>query len=201
MHARVTLGDLVRASPCPDIATSSSIFFEQASRQHTVQSRTSRAFYDRLCGVHRSCGLADLTVVLVDTYYVSAEDVRPASDLHGAFDVAIKMTSHGSVTGATETAAASIGAQAFNFRGPDGTAQQEMAPDQLASKVRSIAAKAREHGGRAIVPVRFGVRRSVSRGRRRCSRDLQADADAIAISSMGSNSTGRAERQGCIHVC
>jgi hypothetical protein len=56
-----------------------------------------------------------LTVVLADAYDMLAEDVRHASDLHGVFDVAIKMTSHGSVTGATETAAASMGAQALTF--------------------------------------------------------------------------------------
>ena len=66
--------------------------------------------YDRLYRVHRRRGLADLTGVLVAAYDMSAEDVRHACDLYGAFDVAVKMTSHGSVTGAAEMAAASMGA-------------------------------------------------------------------------------------------
>jgi hypothetical protein len=39
---------------------------------------------------------------------MSAKDVRHACDLYGAFDVAVKMNSHGSVTGAAEMAAASM---------------------------------------------------------------------------------------------
>jgi hypothetical protein len=49
--------------------------------------------------VYRRRGLADLTGVLVDAYDMSAECVRHACDLYGAFDVAVKMNSHGSVTG------------------------------------------------------------------------------------------------------
>jgi hypothetical protein len=86
------------------------IFFEQAFRQHSAVEDVTRA-YDRLYRVHRRRGLADLTgVFLVDAYDISAEDVRHACDLYGAFDVAVKMNSHGSVTGAAERAAASMGA-------------------------------------------------------------------------------------------
>ena len=100
---------LPASSPCPDIATSSSIFFEQAFRQHSAIEDVTRV-YDRLYRVHRRRGLADLTGVLVAAYDMSAEDVRHACDLYGAFDVAVKMNSHGSVTGAAEMAAASMGA-------------------------------------------------------------------------------------------
>jgi hypothetical protein len=66
--------------------------------------------YDRLYRVHRRRELADLTGVLVDPYDMSAEDVRHACNLYGTFDVAVKMNSQGSVTGAAEMAAASMGA-------------------------------------------------------------------------------------------
>jgi hypothetical protein len=92
------------------MATSCSFFFEQAFRQHSAVEDVTRV-YDRLYRVHRRRGLADLTgVFLVDAYDMSAEDVRHACDLYGAFDVEVKMNSHGSVTGAAERAAASMGA-------------------------------------------------------------------------------------------
>jgi hypothetical protein len=46
----------------------------------------------------------------VDAYDMSAEDARHACDPYGAFDLAVRMNSHGSVTGAAERAAASMGA-------------------------------------------------------------------------------------------
>jgi hypothetical protein len=49
---------LPASSPCPDIATSSSIFFEQAFRQHSAVEDVTR-IYDRLYRVHRRRGLAD----------------------------------------------------------------------------------------------------------------------------------------------
>ena len=112
-HARATLGNLIRAScvvPVSGYRNKQFIFFEQAFRQHSAVEDVTRA-YDRLYRVHRRRGLVDLTgVFLVDAYDISAEDVRHACDLYGAFDVAVKMNSHGSVTGAAEMAAASMGA-------------------------------------------------------------------------------------------
>jgi hypothetical protein len=99
---------LPASSPCPDIATSSS-FFEQAFRQHSAVEDVTRV-YDRLYPLPpRACRLTG--VFLVDAYDMSAADVRHACDPYGAFDVAVKMNSHGSVTGAAERAAASMGAQ------------------------------------------------------------------------------------------
>ena len=56
-----------------------------------------------------------MTGVLVDAYDMAAEDVWHACNLYGAFDVAVKINSHGSATGAAEVAAAS------RVRNPLGT--------------------------------------------------------------------------------
>ena len=106
------MGDLIRASrvvPVSGYRNKQFNFFEQAFRQHSAVEDVTRV-YDRLYRVHRRRGLADLTGALVAAYDMSAEDVRHACDLYGAFDVAVKMNSHGSVTGAAEMAAASMGA-------------------------------------------------------------------------------------------
>ena len=87
---------------------------EQAFRRHSAVEDVTRV-YDRLYRVHRRREPADLTGVLVDAYDMSAEDVRHACNLYGAFDVAVKINSHGSATGAAEVAAAS------RVRNPLGT--------------------------------------------------------------------------------
>lgn len=111
------LGDLIRASrdaPVSSYRNKQYRFFEQAFRQHDAVENVAR-LYDRVYRLHRSRSRADLTIVLVDAYDMSAEDVRHARDLYGAFDVAVKMTSYGSVTSAATATAASMGAQALKF--------------------------------------------------------------------------------------
>jgi hypothetical protein len=47
---------------------------------------------------------------------MSAEDVRNARALYGKFDIAVKISSYGSVTTAAWEAAESMGAEAFKFK-------------------------------------------------------------------------------------
>ena len=83
-------------------------FFEQAFRQHNAVEDVTRVYDRQNPSAPRACRLTG--VFLVDAYDMSAADVRHACDPYGAYDVAVKMNSHGSVTGAAERAAASMGA-------------------------------------------------------------------------------------------
>jgi hypothetical protein len=113
-----TFGELIRASsrdePVHTYRNREYNFFERAFRQHTAV-RDVRRLYDRAYQLHRWRGLPDVTVVLVDAYDVSAEDIRHARNLYGRFDAAVKMTSYGSITTAAREAADTIGAGVFKF--------------------------------------------------------------------------------------
>jgi hypothetical protein len=108
------LGNLIRASRHGKVSSHrfrNYQFVEDGLRQHSAVCQVRR-LYDRLFMVSRK-GLPDLTIVLVDAYEMSAEDVRSARNLYGRFDAALKMTSYGKVTTAANEAAASMGAGAF----------------------------------------------------------------------------------------
>lgn len=112
-----TFGDLIRASRQDCVSTYRNreySFFERAFRQHTAVREVTR-LYDRLYQLRRSLGLPDITVVLVEAYDVSAEDIRNARELYGRFDAAVKTTSYGSITTAARKAAESMGAKVFKF--------------------------------------------------------------------------------------
>jgi hypothetical protein len=109
------LGEINRASreePVWTYRNKDYNFFESVFRQHTAVREVIR-LYDRLFQLHRERGLPDVTVVLVDAYDMSAEDIRHARDLYGRFDAAVKTNSYGGITTAAREAAKSIGADAF----------------------------------------------------------------------------------------
>jgi hypothetical protein len=112
-----TFGELIRASrevPVSAYRNKNYIFFERAFRQHTAVREVTR-LYDRVFQLGRGRGLPDVTVVLVDAYDMSAEDIRNARDRYGKFQAALKTSSYGSITTAANDAAASMGAEAFKF--------------------------------------------------------------------------------------
>jgi hypothetical protein len=113
-----TFGELIRAStrdePVHTYRNKEYSFFERAFRQHTAVREVTR-LYDKAYELHPWRGLPKITVVLVDAYDVSAEDIRRVRDLYGKFDAAVKMTSYGSITTASREAADSIGAGVFKF--------------------------------------------------------------------------------------
>jgi hypothetical protein len=113
-----TYGDLIRASRDERVCTFRNKdyhFFERALNQHSAVRSVTRV-YDRMFRLHRHRDLSDFTVVLVDAYDMSAEDVRNARELYGNFDAALKMSSYGSVTSAATEAAKSMGAEAFKLK-------------------------------------------------------------------------------------
>lgn len=89
-------------------------FFQNAISQHSNVSRVAR-LYDAVFEAHLYDGECRI-IALVDAYNMSAEDVRNALDRFGKFDVALKMSSYGSITNAAVDAAASIGAEALMLK-------------------------------------------------------------------------------------
>lgn len=113
-----SLGDLGRAARQSDLSgyrNKEIAFFERAIGQHS-NVRGLTQLYDLVFAVERYSG-ASVTVALIDAYNLSAEDVRNARARYGAFDIACKMSSYGSVTSAASQAAESMGAEAYMFRG------------------------------------------------------------------------------------
>jgi len=112
-----SLGDLARAARSGDVPAYRNkeyAFFERVIGQHSNVSHVTR-LYDVVFLAHRFSG-NDLTIALVDAYNMSAEDVRNARETYGHFDIALKMTSYGSVTNSAREAAESIGAEALTLR-------------------------------------------------------------------------------------
>lgn len=112
-----TLGELTKAAREESVCAyrnKNYSFFEGAFRQHTAVHNVTRV-YDRVFRLHRNRGLPDFTVVLIDAYDMSAENVRNARALYGKFDAAVKMSSYGSITTAASEAAEAIGAETFKF--------------------------------------------------------------------------------------
>jgi len=112
-----SLGDLGKAVRLGDLAgyrNKEFGFFERAIGQHSNVQQFTR-LYDLVFIAHRKRG-PDLTIALIEAYNLSAEDVRHARTQYGAFDIALKMSSYGSVTSAAQEAARSMGAEAMMFR-------------------------------------------------------------------------------------
>ena len=112
-----TFGDLKKAAQlgnASEYRNKEWEFFHQAIRQHSNVHSVTR-LYDAVFEAHRYDG-ENRIIALVDAYNMSAEDVRNARDRFGKFDVALKMSSYGSVTSAAEDTAASIGAEALTLR-------------------------------------------------------------------------------------
>lgn len=89
-------------------------FFINAMSQHSNVVRVSY-INDSVFLADRFTGTS-LAVAVIDTYNMSAEDVREARHRLGNFDVIVKASSHGSITSHAEAAAKSMGAEALTFR-------------------------------------------------------------------------------------
>lgn len=88
-------------------------FFDNGISQHS-NVKNVKYLYDRVFEAHRYNG-DPLIIAMVDAYNMSAEDVRGALSRYVKFDIAVKMTSYGSITSAASQAAASFGAEALMY--------------------------------------------------------------------------------------
>ncbi len=112
-----TMGELQKAAStgyAPSYRNKTINFFEQAIRDHSNVSAITR-LYDRVFQAHR-CRGNSVTIALLDTYNMSAEDLRNARQRYGAFDIAVKTTSYGAVTPAAKEAGASMGVEPLMFK-------------------------------------------------------------------------------------
>jgi hypothetical protein len=110
-------GDVARAARLEDPGSfrdKNMGFFINALEQHTNVSSVSYV-YDSVLSVDRLRG-SSLTVAVIETYNMSAEDVRDARARFGQFDVVVKSSSYGSVTDEAVAAARTMCAQALTFR-------------------------------------------------------------------------------------
>lgn len=112
-----TVGDVSRAADTQDAGSfrdKNMRYFINAMGQHTNVTRVSYV-YENVFEVDRKTG-GSLIVAVIDTYNMSAEDVRNAHTRLGRFDVVVKSSSYGSITTQAEAAAKDMGAQALTFR-------------------------------------------------------------------------------------
>lgn len=111
------VGEISKAAKAEPVSTyreKNLSFYERCFEQHSRVAKVSRVF-DRVFLLERTGALKPLTVALVEAYDMSAEDVRNARTVYGKFDIALKMSHYGSVTTAAQTAAESMGAEAFKL--------------------------------------------------------------------------------------
>lgn len=111
-----SLGDVSRAASTGDAGSyrdKNMGFFITAMQQHSNVSGVSYV-YDRVFKADRNIGTS-LTVAVIDTYNMSAEDVRNTKARFGHFDIVVKSSSHGSITNQAEAAAKSMGVEALTF--------------------------------------------------------------------------------------
>lgn len=110
-------GDVSRAASTEDAGSyrdKNMDFFINAMQQHGNVSRVSY-IYANVFNADLKAGKS-VAVAVIDTYNMSAEDVREARSRFGNFDVVVKASSYGSITNQASEAAKSIGAEALTFR-------------------------------------------------------------------------------------
>lgn len=111
-----TLSDVIKAADTHDAGSyrkKSLVYFINAIKQHTNVANMSYV-YERVFLVHRRRGLP-LKVAIIDTYHMSAEDVRNTKAKFKEFDIVVKSSNYGSITSQAASAAAMIGAEALSF--------------------------------------------------------------------------------------
>lgn len=112
-----TLGDVARAAATGDAGSfrdDGMGFFIQGIEQHSNVEGISYV-YDSVIRAERKRG-DSVTVAVVDTYNMSAEDVRNTRARVGHFDVIVKASSYGSISAPAQAAAMDMGALALRFR-------------------------------------------------------------------------------------
>jgi hypothetical protein len=90
-------------------------FVEDNLLRHSKVARLERV-YDRVFKIHRTGSLAPITIVLINSYELSGDEVRHAIKKYGSFDVVLKTNPNGSPTGNAYSAALEIGADILVWR-------------------------------------------------------------------------------------
>lgn len=90
-------------------------FVEDGLQRHHAVSRLDR-LYDRVFKITRKGNLRPLTIVLIDSYELTGEEIRNAITRYGRFDAVLKTNPNGDPTSHAYTAAAEIGADIFVWK-------------------------------------------------------------------------------------
>jgi len=90
-------------------------FVEEGLLRHSRVTRLER-LYDRIFKIHRSGGLPPFTIALINSYELSADEVRNAIKTYGNFDAVLKTNPNGSPTGNAYSAASEISADILVWR-------------------------------------------------------------------------------------
>ena len=112
-----SFGDISRAASTKDAGNfrdKNMGFFINAMRQHTNVTEVSYV-YENVFTVDRRAG-ESLAVAIIETYNMSAEDVRNARAKLGHFNIVVKSTHYGSITEQAIETAKSMGVEALMFR-------------------------------------------------------------------------------------
>lgn len=110
-------GDLLRVIDVEDVRNfraRETIFIERGLRQHARIVSFTRV-HDRLYRITRH-GLPDLSVVMLNEYELTADQLRTARDRYGAFAIAVITNPNGSATQSADDAAATMGAEILDWR-------------------------------------------------------------------------------------
>jgi hypothetical protein len=110
------MGDLVLAIALPDVSVyvkKEFDFVERVLRQHTKVHGLKRV-HDRKYVVERH-KLSDVSVVLLNEYELTADQVRTARDRYGIFTTILVTNPNARVTSLARQAAESIGANIYNM--------------------------------------------------------------------------------------
>lgn len=90
-------------------------FVEALLTKHAKVTRVE-PIYDRLLRVHRIGRLRPITIVLINAYELTADEIRHASRTFGSFDVVIKTNPNGNTTEKAEIAAGELSAEILQWR-------------------------------------------------------------------------------------
>ncbi|UZJ64362.1 hypothetical protein OKW96_18595 [Sphingobacterium sp. KU25419] len=90
-------------------------FVENGLLNHTKVDRLER-IYDRVFKIHRKWKLEPFVITLINSYELSAEEVRNARSKYGTFDGILKTNPNGSPTSNAYAAASEIDAEILGWR-------------------------------------------------------------------------------------
>lgn len=90
-------------------------FVEKGLLGHSKVSRLER-IYDRVFRIYRKLGLEPFVITLINSYELSADEVRNAKAKYGTFDGILKTNPNGSPTSNAYAAASEIDAEIFGWR-------------------------------------------------------------------------------------
>ncbi|SDS97883.1 hypothetical protein SAMN05216490_2221 [Mucilaginibacter mallensis] len=89
-------------------------FVELGLKNHSKVSHLER-LYDRIFKIHRTGHLQPLIITLINSYELTAEEIRKASNTYGSFDIVLITNPNGNTTGRAEMVAEELSAEILKW--------------------------------------------------------------------------------------